>query len=148
MAGRAIPYSFFRRLENPHSHQHSPTQPSSPQSLTHSRPPSSPSPPATLPTRDMPSLKQIDANRRNAQKSTGPRTPEGKAAVRLNALKHGIFAEDPTVTGEDSEAFEAIRNAFLARFQPAGIEAETLVYSLVRNAWLLDRLAATENQIW
>jgi hypothetical protein len=37
--------------------------------------------------------KQTQANRRNAQKSTGPKTPEGKAAVRHNALKHGLLAE-------------------------------------------------------
>ena len=40
------------------------------------------------------SQKQLEANRKNALKSTGPRTPEGKAAISRNALKHGIFARD------------------------------------------------------
>jgi len=39
----------------------------------------------------MASQKQIDANRRNAERSTGPRTPEGKAIVKNNALKHGLY---------------------------------------------------------
>jgi hypothetical protein len=42
------------------------------------------------------SAKQYEANRKNAKKSTGPRTPEGKAASSKNALKHGIFAKDPS----------------------------------------------------
>ena len=37
--------------------------------------------------------KQFEANRQNAQKSTGPKTPEGRAAVRLNGVKHGLTAE-------------------------------------------------------
>jgi hypothetical protein len=44
---------------------------------------------------------QIAANRANAQKSTGPRTAEGKAASRLNALKHGLDAESLIIPGED-----------------------------------------------
>jgi len=37
--------------------------------------------------------RQIAANRKNAQKSTGPKTPEGRAAVRLNGVKHGLTAK-------------------------------------------------------
>jgi hypothetical protein len=47
------------------------------------------------------SEKQQEANRRNAQHSTGPKTPEGKAAVRLNALKYGLRARDIIISGED-----------------------------------------------
>ena len=54
----------------------------------------------------MTSDKQADANRRNARKSTGPKTPEGKAAVRLNALKHGLLANDVLLPGEDESALE------------------------------------------
>jgi hypothetical protein len=96
----------------------------------------------------MATVRQIEANRRNAQKSTGPRTTEGKAAVRLNALKHGVFAEEPVILGEDPDAFHAIRQAFLERFQPAGAEEEILVFNLIRNAWLLERFAAVELDIW
>ena len=57
----------------------------------------------------MSTLKQIEANRLNAKKSTGPRTAEGKAAVRLNALKHGLFALDPIIEGEKPAHFDALR---------------------------------------
>jgi hypothetical protein len=46
--------------------------------------------------------KQAKANIRNARKSTGPRTPEGKAAVRLNAVKHGLLSKDVLLPGDDN----------------------------------------------
>ena len=51
----------------------------------------------------MTSEKKTEANRRNALKSTGPRTPEGKTAVRLNALRHGLRSEEILLPGEDEE---------------------------------------------
>lgn len=56
----------------------------------------------------MTSDKQTQANRQNALKSTGPITPEGKAAVRHNALKHGLLAQDVLVPNEDEAAFEEL----------------------------------------
>ena len=53
----------------------------------------------------MSSIKQIEANRLNAEKSTGPRTTEGKSVVAANALKHGIFARSPAIVGENSFDF-------------------------------------------
>jgi hypothetical protein len=52
----------------------------------------------------MSSLIQIETNRRNAQHSTGPATPEGKAAVRLNAVKYGIHAQSLIIPGEELPA--------------------------------------------
>jgi hypothetical protein len=52
----------------------------------------------------MTSDKKAEANRRNSLKSTGPRTPEGKAAVRLNALKHGLLSEEVLLPGGDEAA--------------------------------------------
>jgi hypothetical protein len=49
---------------------------------------------------------QIAANRANSQKSTGPRTPEGKAASRFNALKHGLDAASILLPGEDPDAYD------------------------------------------
>ncbi|MBN2559834.1 MAG: hypothetical protein JXQ75_02750, partial [Phycisphaerae bacterium] len=63
---------------------------------------------------------QIAANRLNAQKSTGPRTPEGKAKVAQNALKHGLLAKQSVVRGEDAEEFEAYRQEMVASLAPVG----------------------------
>ncbi len=49
--------------------------------------------------------KQFEANRQNAQKSTGPKTPEGRAAVRLNGVKHGLTAETIVLKGESQADF-------------------------------------------
>jgi hypothetical protein len=51
------------------------------------------------PMRKTMSLKQIAANRRNAQKSTGPQTPAGRAVSKMNALKHGILSKEAVVSG-------------------------------------------------
>ena len=50
--------------------------------------------------------KQTSASRENAKKSTGPRTPEGKANSSKNALKHGLMAQDAVIPGEDPAAFD------------------------------------------
>ena len=49
---------------------------------------------------------QTIANRRNSQKSTGPRTPQGKAVVSKNAVKHGLFASENVIKGENQEDFD------------------------------------------
>src|SRR5258707_7761464 len=60
---------------------------------------------------------QIEANRLNAQKSTGPSTPEGRAAVRLNGLKYGLYAETLILPGEDPAEFDALLDRLHARHQ-------------------------------
>ena len=92
----------------------------------------------------MASQKQIDANRRNAQHSTGPKTPEGKAAVRLNALKHGLTAEDAVIEGEDEEAFKELLSSFLDDLQPSGPLETALVHQAVMAHWRLARCRGIE----
>jgi hypothetical protein len=65
----------------------------------------------------MPSLAQIAANRLNAQKSTGPKTPEGKAAVRFNALSHGLTARAAVLPGEDPNELHQICERLLASWE-------------------------------
>src|SRR5204863_2313408 len=56
----------------------------------------------------MTSTKQIEANRRNSLKSTGPKTPEGKAVASLNNLRHGLRARTVVLPGEKSEEFHRL----------------------------------------
>src|SRR5207253_9756057 len=84
--------------------------------------------------------RKIEANRQNAQHSTGPSTPEGRAAVRLNGLKHGLCAESIVVPGEDPAAFEAMLDAYRAEYQPTTPSAEFLVRQVAMADWRLLRL--------
>src|SRR5258708_828542 len=96
----------------------------------------------------MPTEKQTEANRLNAQHSTGPRTSEGKSAVRFNALKHGIFSEGHTVIREDRNDFDALRDDYLRRFQPDGPEEETLVGNLIHDSFQRYRFRKIDADIW
>ena len=68
----------------------------------------------------MTSARKAAANRQNALKSTGPKTPDGKAAVRLNALRHGLLSEDILLPGEDEEALRELAEGLRAELQPVG----------------------------
>ena len=74
--------------------------------------------PASMRRRSMISQRKIDANRRNARKSTGPRTEEGKNQVKLNALKHGLTARTVVLPHEDEEAYQQRREAWSEGPQP------------------------------
>jgi hypothetical protein len=88
----------------------------------------------------MSTQKQIDANRRNAQKSTGPRTPEGLAAVRLNGVRHGLCAETLVLEGESESDFHTLLDSLCAEHVPATPTEELLVSQLAMAAWRLRRL--------
>src|SRR5437762_1755256 len=88
--------------------------------------------------------RKIEANRQNAQHSTGPSTPEGRAAVRLNGLKHGLCAETIVVPGEDPAEFQAMLEAYRAEYQPATPSAEFLVRQVAMADWRLLRLHRIE----
>jgi hypothetical protein len=91
---------------------------------------------------------QIEANRLNSQKSTGPRTPEGKAASSQNALKSGLDADSQFVIGENSDEFAALQYEYIARFQPFTPEERFHVDTLIRNEWILRRLFRAEAHLW
>jgi hypothetical protein len=96
----------------------------------------------------MSTLKQIEANRRNSQLSTGPTSPAGKAVSCMNALKTGIDAQSQIITGEDPEALERLTSQYYDRHQPQGPEEAALIDSAIASDWLLRRLRQTEAQIW
>ena len=92
----------------------------------------------------MASKRQLAANRRNAKKSTGPRTPEGRAAVRLNGVKHGLQAETLILPGERQSDFTDLLQSFEAEHQPATPDADANVRELAISTWRLNRLDHSE----
>ena len=83
---------------------------------------------------------RIDANRANAQKSTGPTSPEGKARSRMNALTHGVCARQICVSGEDHDKFEAIAFDYRERLRPTDGYESRLVDQLIVLHWHMDRI--------
>ena len=84
---------------------------------------------------------RAEANRRNAQKSTGPRTAEGKARSRHNAAKHGLTARSGLLPGEDAEEFGALQQMLIGRFKPCNDTELTLVERIAIDIWTSDRAA-------
>jgi len=90
---------------------------------------------------------QILANRRNSEKSTGPRTAEGKAAVAKNATKHGLFANKDVVISENQADFDAFRDDMLAELAPAGTMESILAERIVSLTWRLKRAERMQNEL-
>ena len=89
---------------------------------------------------------QIHANRLNAQKSTGPNTPQGKAVVSQNALKHGLSARHDVITTESQADFDLHRDALLAELDPEGPMESILADRIVSLSWRLKRADLIQNQ--
>jgi hypothetical protein len=87
---------------------------------------------------------QIAANRANAQKSTGPRSAEGKSASRFNALKHGIDAASIVIPGEDPADYEALAADYLGDFRPQSTSESFHVQTMLRADWQKRRLQRVE----
>ena len=96
----------------------------------------------------MASEKQVAANRRNATKSSGPRTKSGKARSSRNALNHGLSAEQVVIFDEDPAAFEALRGDLYAHFQPSDPVDEALVEQVAACRWRLRRVPEIEAGIF
>ena len=92
----------------------------------------------------MASERQNEANRQNAQKSTGPSTPEGRAAVSLNGLKYGLYAQTLILPGEDPAEFDALLDRFHAEYQPSTPTEEAFVSQIVMATWRRARIQRME----
>ena len=96
----------------------------------------------------MATRKQIEANRLNARKSTGPRTPEGKRRSSLNALRTGIDAKTQVIHYEQEADLRRLQYEYSERFHPTTPEQRMLVDTLVDCEWLLRRFRTCEAEIF
>jgi hypothetical protein len=92
----------------------------------------------------MASVAQTVANRSNAQKSTGPRTAQGKAVVAQNAVQHGLLAQRAVIKGEDPGEFALYRDRMLEDLDPRGSVEAVLAERAVNLAWRLRRAERLE----
>ena len=95
----------------------------------------------------MSSQPKIDANRRNAQRSTGPRTPEGKAKVATNSCTHGLCSRNAILPEEDPADFQVLLDGLLDVFQPANALEDSNVRELACAEWRLRRALRIETGI-
>jgi len=93
------------------------------------------------------SEKQHQANCENAQKSTGPKTPEGKEAVRFNALTWSLRARNMMLPDEEPGEYQKIWNQLEEEFQPRTHAERHLVECMASAEWLIARLTETESRI-
>ena len=96
----------------------------------------------------MTSLKQIKANRRNALKSTGPTTEEGKEHSRCNAVRHGLTAETVIAGLEDADDYQAFEAAVIADYDAQTAVERELVLRLASVLWRLRRATGIESGIF
>src|SRR5213079_1494315 len=96
----------------------------------------------------MTSFKQIYANRRNARKSTGPMTQEGKQRSRCNAVRHGLTAETVIGALEDAEDYKAFEAAVIADYEAQSAVERELVLRLASLLWRLRRATTMETGLF
>jgi len=96
----------------------------------------------------MTSFKQIEANRRNASKSTGPVTEEGKQRSRCNAVRHGLTAETVIGSLEDAEDYKAFEAVIIADYDAQSAVERELVLRLASLLWRLRRATTTETGLF
>src|SRR3954466_7066675 len=92
----------------------------------------------------MSSLRQVQANRRNALKSTGPVTFDGKERSRCNAVRHGLMAETVIGTLEDTDDYQAFEAAVIADYEAESAVERELVLRLASLLWRLRRATNIE----
>lgn len=94
----------------------------------------------------MTSQKQIDANRRNAQHSTGPRTAEGKATSSRNSFSHGALSENSISEYEDREVYQALLDTLIDELEAQTALEIALVERMANLFWRERRLAEAEEK--
>lgn len=96
--------------------------------------------------KETPSNRRIQANRLNAQKSTGPKTDAGKESSSQNALRHGLSSTTFVVANEKLSEFNELRDDFIARYGPRDRVELSLIETLAHCQWNLQRAWTMENE--
>jgi hypothetical protein len=96
----------------------------------------------------MTSFRQVEANRRNALKSTGPKTDAGKQQSRCNAVRHGLTAETVIGALEDAEDYQAFERAIIADYDAQSAVERELVLRLASLLWRLRRATMMETGLF
>jgi hypothetical protein len=96
----------------------------------------------------MPTEKQIAANRRNAQKSTGPKTDHGKSISRLNARREGFTGQIIILDAEDRPHFEKFKSDLIADLRPKTTLELSLAHGIAWDTWRLNHLRAVETNLY
>jgi hypothetical protein len=96
----------------------------------------------------MTSFRQIEANRRNARKSTGPNTEEGKRRSRCNAVRHGLTAETVIRALEDAEEYKAFEATIIADYDAQSAVERELALRLASLLWRLRRATTMETGLF
>ena len=96
----------------------------------------------------MTTIRQIEANRRNALKSTGPTTPEGKRSSRCNAVRHGLTAETVIAVLEDAEDYQAFEATVISDYDAESVVERELILRLASVLWRLRRATGIETALF
>jgi hypothetical protein len=91
---------------------------------------------------------RLEANRANAQQSTGPQTPEGKSRTRLNGLRHGLTGQTVVMPFEDRKAYERHTARIIESLQPETVTERDLALSIANDKWRLNRARAIEENLF
>ena len=94
------------------------------------------------------SEKQQAANRQNAQHSTGPKTPEGKNAIRFNALTYGLRTRATILPEENAADYSQLWDELVADWQPQDRTERSYLETMVTSQWLLARVAESEKKVY
>jgi uncharacterized protein YecT (DUF1311 family) len=94
------------------------------------------------------SEKQLAANRRNAQRSTGPRTEEGKEASALNARRHNLTGQVTAMTDADRIMHDAFSASIVENLAPEGAMETQLAQRIATDSWRLNRISAVEDNLF
>src|SRR4051812_6203743 len=92
-------------------------------------------------------LKQVQANRLNAKKCSGPGSVTGKARAKMNNLQTGIYSRSEILPGEDNAALDQLSAEFYAFYEPGSPVEREVVDNLIHLAWLNRRYRRIDAQL-